>query len=775
MSNEASRELQATVAEGLLSALPAPLALETARKLLKDDSLDVNQARRGLERIVEAERTCASCGAHLAKEESSCPNCGAVLEADTKADYPATQQTGGKRRKKADPKRLIEATVVNNALVGGSVTGTPTPWGGANPAALADAPAVAVMGTPPPNLRRAAGWERCGNCVFFHKVCNLYGRGRPPAELVHSGGWPVDEDDVCDSHDTLSPQARRLREARTRLAEAEGGTAIVAARARLARATQLADGNGHGGPALEPLGPPRYVARLAGHLREAKGKSVGQALAVAVNVARRVAEGGRRPGEDVNPKADAEASAAVALWEARAADGELGEALPLMEAEHKPIQPSWNFVRHLHEEIAKRDGPSWWAGMAELDEEDRLERIPSALGEAWNPLLHPRTPKRRKGGGQFMDVLDALERTAAGRELATKVRGGDKVSFHEVFKAIPKGRATPGAEKGPHVTGGLRIDPKALDQLVASARTVGTKKAVDDYIAKMDVKWGADWETIRPHLVRVVTQARRGEARAAVTGESRRVRPTDAINRAQARELPGRETPGDDKLRAQLVSALIAMDKRASTKQGWNPNALSLMLGSVQDNFDPAVAAGASPEDAFMETFTPTRGTHGVAKKLGLALDVDRGQWVKNEPVDTSHEPFVASMEGGRMETMPVGADPLSRISDRPGGRRTPGGRGEAVAQAAEFGGAYMAEDYGPDGFRRAADFLLKQGHSEHEAYSILMSKHMRWAEDSEGQGAGKTTNAAAFKRYYEKAKVDWRAEARQLAIETPESLEGRA
>jgi hypothetical protein len=675
VSNEASPELRATVAEGLLSALPAPLALETARKLLGDDSLDVNQARRGLERIVEAERSCPSCGARVGKGIGKCPNCGALLEADTKADYPLTQQTRRRRKKAKDPRRLVEATVVNNAIVGGSVTGTRTPWGGVNPAVAV--PPVPVTGTPPPNLRRADGWERCGNCVFYNRMCNLYGLGRPPVETVHVGGWPVGRDDVCDSHETLSPQARRLREARDRLAEAEGGTEIAAARARVARAKQLA-GDEDGRLAVRPpLGPPRYVARLADHLHESKGKSLGQALAVAVNVVRRVADGGHRPGEDVNPKAGEEALAAAELWDARAAAGELGDALPLMEAEHRDIPPSWNFVRHLHEEIARSDGAAWWRGMAAGDAED-VAALEEILRAPWDPLKHPRAPKGRKGGGKFVDVLSKLGGPAPAKRGGIKVMGksgewepyrpkargeaklapffgglggpapasigrwtpptgglddigpGDRVTIRtphgqertgravmrgpagwvlnmggkhgtpgiasednivKVRKARKPGPEIPGRRTEPtKVSGGLTIDPGALEGIVAQARKVGTDKAVDDYIESMRPKWGASWETIRPDLVRVVTQARRSSARAAITG-----RPTG------------------------------------------------------------------------------------------------------NEPVDTSYEPFVAAMEGkpGRMETMPVGADPLSLISQRPGGRRAPatGGGGDELAVDTAIGN--VLQQYG--------------------------------------------------------------------------------
>jgi hypothetical protein len=41
-------------------------------------------------------------------------------------------------------------------------------------------------------------------------------------------------------------------------------------------------------------------------------------------------------------------------------------------------------------------------------------------------------------------------------------------------------------------------------------------------------------------------------------------------------------------------------------------------------------AAAESVHDAatFAEAFNPTRGMHGVARRLGLALDVERGRWI---------------------------------------------------------------------------------------------------------------------------------------------------
>lgn len=98
------------------------------------------------------------------------------------------------------------------------------------------------------------------------------------------------------------------------------------------------------------------------------------------------------------------------------------------------------------------------------------------------------------------------------------------------------------------------------------------------------------------------------------------------------------------------------------------------------------------------------------------------------------------------------------------------------IAEAAET--AWMADAYGPAAFRRVAEFLLGKGHSPEECEAILRSKHMRWADDSQGRGIGRAANSAAFVRYYESARnlplgTDWASEARMLAAETPLVLRG--
>jgi hypothetical protein len=92
----------------------------------------------------------------------------------------------------------------------------------------------------------------------------------------------------------------------------------------------------------------------------------------------------------------------------------------------------------------------------------------------------------------------------------------------------------------------------------------------------------------------------------------------------------------------------------------------------------------------------------------------------------------------------------------------------DLVLEASECG--YMHDSYGDAAWRQCARFLLAQGHNAPEAAAIMLSKHMRWADDSQGRGIGKGTNSAAFKRYYIRATHGgdwWRLEGERMAYET--------
>ena len=76
-----------------------------------------------------------------------------------------------------------------------------------------------------------------------------------------------------------------------------------------------------------------------------------------------------------------------------------------------------------------------------------------------------------------------------------------------------------------------------------------------------------------------------------------------------------------------LVHELTTLDREESTRKGWNPYALAHYLRAAED-VAVAVAAGVDRESAFADAFTPCRGMHKVAQRLGLRLDVQRGAWV---------------------------------------------------------------------------------------------------------------------------------------------------
>ena len=78
--------------------------------------------------------------------------------------------------------------------------------------------------------------------------------------------------------------------------------------------------------------------------------------------------------------------------------------------------------------------------------------------------------------------------------------------------------------------------------------------------------------------------------------------------------------------KAKLISELTQMDERDRTKKGFNPYALGMYFQAADSVFE-LIADGATPEHAFSDCFTPTRGMHRVARNLGLKLDVQKGNW----------------------------------------------------------------------------------------------------------------------------------------------------
>lgn len=77
----------------------------------------------------------------------------------------------------------------------------------------------------------------------------------------------------------------------------------------------------------------------------------------------------------------------------------------------------------------------------------------------------------------------------------------------------------------------------------------------------------------------------------------------------------------------QIAHELTAADYRESDKRGHNIYALAIELEALHE-IEAEVAAGADLAQAFADAFNPTRKNHRIARKVGLSLNVDRGQWV---------------------------------------------------------------------------------------------------------------------------------------------------
>lgn len=71
--------------------------------------------------------------------------------------------------------------------------------------------------------------------------------------------------------------------------------------------------------------------------------------------------------------------------------------------------------------------------------------------------------------------------------------------------------------------------------------------------------------------------------------------------------------------------------------------------------------------------------------------------------------------------------------------------RAEYLANKTYADGAYSAERYGPDEWRKAANFLAAHGFRAEEIVEILNSKWMRWAADSANATEGKASHLRAY------------------------------
>ena len=106
---------------------------------------------------------------------------------------------------------------------------------------------------------------------------------------------------------------------------------------------------------------------------------------------------------------------------------------------------------------------------------------------------------------------------------------------------------------------------------------------------------------------------------------------------------------------------------------------------------------------------------------------------------------------------------------------------GYTVAQITEAcGEGYMASEYGEENLRKIVLFLLGKGLSAYEVEAVCLSKHLRWADDMEGEGNGKKTDSAAFKRYYRRVAhaskqgpTFWKTEAAELVETSSLNLDG--
>ena len=80
-------------------------------------------------------------------------------------------------------------------------------------------------------------------------------------------------------------------------------------------------------------------------------------------------------------------------------------------------------------------------------------------------------------------------------------------------------------------------------------------------------------------------------------------------------------------IRDKIVSELTQLDARkARTDRHWNRHFIGIALQAMDGFEDDAAERG--PVAAFCERFTACREMHGIARRLGFAVDVQRGQWI---------------------------------------------------------------------------------------------------------------------------------------------------
>lgn len=97
-------------------------------------------------------------------------------------------------------------------------------------------------------------------------------------------------------------------------------------------------------------------------------------------------------------------------------------------------------------------------------------------------------------------------------------------------------------------------------------------------------------------------------------------------------------------MRLRLRHELIEDDKRQAKRERV-PNIYRIghylkALDDCEAGADSLTMNGHSElrawSEAFADTFMPTRDMHRIARKLGLLLDVERGQWIVRDE-DSAH------------------------------------------------------------------------------------------------------------------------------------------
>jgi hypothetical protein len=303
----------------------------------------------------------------------------------------AKKRAGKAPKKVKEAATLVEATVVNNAMVGGSVTGTPTAWGGATTPLLV----TGGMGLAAPIAEEQ-----------YPLVTELLGLSDRLASVVEARKRASAE------HDTEAFTLLRADEivVRERLAEIE-------AELKEADVERLEEVKSSAYPGLERSpkenwvekagGLPRYIERIAKHLHYEQGMTISNAIASAINTVKKWCAGGGGVKSDTKAKA----CAAVAQWEAKKKSTKVKEAYDELR-EAARAEGAWYYpsVEECAEIIAG----------AEAMDFDAYPPLREADLVHWDPKKHPRNRL-----GQFANALGKLSTpTPRGVQFDAGVGGG---------------------------------------------------------------------------------------------------------------------------------------------------------------------------------------------------------------------------------------------------------------------------------------------------------------------------------------------------------------